>query len=45
MQIDTDYGGSMIHWNEPHDHQREMLTVSYARPPAEPDPASRHEQR
>lgn len=31
MQINTDYGGSMIYWNEPDGHQWEMLTVSYAR--------------
>jgi len=33
MQINTDYGGRMIYWNEPDGHQWEMLTVSYARPP------------
>jgi catechol 2,3-dioxygenase-like lactoylglutathione lyase family enzyme len=31
-KINTDYGGSMIYWNEPDGHQWEMLTVSYARP-------------
>lgn len=31
MQINTDYGGNMIYWNEPEGHQWEMLTVSYAR--------------
>lgn len=31
MQINTDYGGRMIYWNEPDGHQWEMLTVSYAR--------------
>jgi len=31
MQINTDYGGSMIYWNQPDGHQWEMLTVSYAR--------------
>ena len=31
MQINTQYGGSMIYWNEPDGHQWEMLTVSYAR--------------
>ena len=31
MQINTDYGGNMIYWNEPDGHQWEMLTVSYAR--------------
>ncbi|MFZ6722350.1 VOC family protein [Undibacterium sp. Ji49W] len=30
-QINTDYGGNMIYWNEPDGHQWEMLTVSYAR--------------
>jgi catechol 2,3-dioxygenase-like lactoylglutathione lyase family enzyme len=33
MKINTDYGGSMIYWNEPDGHQWEMLTVSYARQP------------
>ncbi len=33
-QINTDYGGRMIYWNEPDGHQWEMLTVSYARQPA-----------
>jgi catechol 2,3-dioxygenase-like lactoylglutathione lyase family enzyme len=32
MKINTDYGGSMVYWNEPDGHQWEMLTVSYARP-------------
>jgi catechol 2,3-dioxygenase-like lactoylglutathione lyase family enzyme len=32
MQINRDYGGSMIYWNEPDGHQWEILTVSYARP-------------
>ncbi|BBB67253.1 hypothetical protein UNDYM_3000 [Undibacterium sp. YM2] len=31
MEINTDYGGSMIYWNQPDGHQWEMLTVSYAR--------------
>ena len=31
MRINTDYGGSMIYWNEPDGHQWEILTVSYAR--------------
>jgi len=31
MQVDTDYGGNMVYWNEPDGHQWEMLTVSYAR--------------
>jgi hypothetical protein len=30
-QIDTQFGGSGIYWNEPDGHQWEMLTVSYAR--------------
>jgi catechol 2,3-dioxygenase-like lactoylglutathione lyase family enzyme len=30
-KINTDYGGSMVYWNEPDGHQWEMLTVSYAR--------------
>lgn len=32
MRINTEYGGSMVYWNEPDGHQWEMLTVSYARP-------------
>jgi catechol 2,3-dioxygenase-like lactoylglutathione lyase family enzyme len=35
MKINTDYGGSMIYWNEPDGHQWEILTVSYARRPAD----------
>jgi catechol 2,3-dioxygenase-like lactoylglutathione lyase family enzyme len=35
MQVNMDYGGRMIYWNEPDGHQWEMLTMSYARPPAE----------
>ena len=31
QQINTDYGGRSIYWNEPEGHQWEMLTVSYAR--------------
>jgi hypothetical protein len=34
MMVNTDYGGSMVYWNEPDGHQWEMLTVSYARRPA-----------
>jgi hypothetical protein len=34
LKINTDYGGKMVYWNEPDGHQWEMLTVSYARPPA-----------
>jgi catechol 2,3-dioxygenase-like lactoylglutathione lyase family enzyme len=30
-QINTDYGGRMIYWNEPDGHQWEILTISYAR--------------
>ena len=33
MQIDTQFGGKGIYWNEPDGHQWEMLTVSYARAP------------
>jgi hypothetical protein len=33
MQINTEYGGRMVYWNEPDGHQWEMLTVSYARRP------------
>jgi len=35
MLINTEYGGSMVYWNEPEGHQWEMLTVSYARQPAD----------
>jgi hypothetical protein len=31
MQVDTQFGGKGIYWNEPDGHQWEMLTVSYAR--------------
>ncbi len=31
MNINRDYGGAMIYWNEPDGHQWEILTVSYAR--------------
>ena len=37
MQVNTDYGGRMVYWNEPDGHQWEMLTVSYARQPAAGD--------
>lgn len=30
-QINTDYGGNLIYWNEPDGHMWEMLTASYAR--------------
>ena len=30
-QVNTDYGGRMVYWNEPDGHQWEILTVSYAR--------------
>ena len=33
-RINTEYGGRMLYWNEPDGHQWEMLTVSYARQPA-----------
>jgi catechol 2,3-dioxygenase-like lactoylglutathione lyase family enzyme len=29
--INTDYGGRMVYWNDPEHHQWEILTVSYAR--------------
>ena len=32
-QVNTDYGGNLVYWNEPDGHQWEMLTVSYARQP------------
>jgi catechol 2,3-dioxygenase-like lactoylglutathione lyase family enzyme len=32
MQVNMQYGGSIVYWNEPDGHQWEMLTVSYARP-------------
>ncbi|SDP82526.1 hypothetical protein SAMN05216303_107260 [Rhodoferax sp. OV413] len=31
MQVNTDYGGRLVYWNEPDGHQWEILTVSYAR--------------
>jgi hypothetical protein len=31
MQVDTQFGGKGIYWNEPAGHQWEMLTASYAR--------------
>jgi catechol 2,3-dioxygenase-like lactoylglutathione lyase family enzyme len=34
MQVNTDYGGRLVYWNEPDGHQWEILTVSYARQPA-----------
>ena len=34
MQVNTDYGGRLVYWNEPDGHYWEMLTVSYARQPA-----------
>ena len=30
-QVDTQFGGKGVYWNEPEGHQWEMLTVSYAR--------------
>ena len=35
-KIDTQFGGSLVYWNEPDGHQWEILTVSYARRPAHP---------
>lgn len=38
-QVDTQFGGRGLYWNEPDGHQWEMLTVSYARqqpPPRTP---------
>ncbi|MFL6676483.1 MAG: VOC family protein [Massilia sp.] len=32
-QVDTQFGGKGVYWNEPDGHQWEMLTVSYARKP------------
>lgn len=32
--VDTAHGGRIVYWNEPDGHQWELLTVSYARPPA-----------
>jgi catechol 2,3-dioxygenase-like lactoylglutathione lyase family enzyme len=32
MQINTQFGGNIVYWNEPDGHQWEILTVSYARP-------------
>jgi uncharacterized protein YndB with AHSA1/START domain/catechol 2,3-dioxygenase-like lactoylglutathione lyase family enzyme len=39
-QVNTDYGGRLVYWNEPDGHQWEMLTVSYARAPVAPQPAA-----
>ena len=36
MQVNTDYGGRLVYWNEPDGHQWEILTVSYARAEAMP---------
>jgi len=33
-QIGTEFGGTLVYWNEPDGHQWEMLTVSYARQPS-----------
>jgi catechol 2,3-dioxygenase-like lactoylglutathione lyase family enzyme len=35
MQVNTDFGGRIVYWNEPDGHQWEILTISYARQPAE----------
>jgi catechol 2,3-dioxygenase-like lactoylglutathione lyase family enzyme len=32
MQINAQYGGNIVYWNEPDGHQWEILTKSYARP-------------
>jgi catechol 2,3-dioxygenase-like lactoylglutathione lyase family enzyme len=37
MQVNTQYGGKMIYWSEPDGHAWEILTVSYARQPADSD--------
>ena len=31
LQVNTQFGGKGVYWNEPDGHQWEMLTVSYAR--------------
>lgn len=31
FQVNTQYGGSIVYWNEPDGHQWEILTLSYAR--------------
>jgi catechol 2,3-dioxygenase-like lactoylglutathione lyase family enzyme len=33
LQVNTEFGGRMVYWNEPEGHQWEILTVSYARQP------------
>ena len=33
LQVNTDYGGRIVYWNDPDGHQWEILTVSYARQP------------
>jgi hypothetical protein len=32
MQVNAQFGGNNVYWNEPDGHYWEMLTVSYARP-------------
>lgn len=31
FKVNSQHGGRIVYWNEPDDHQWEMLTVSYAR--------------
>lgn len=33
MQINKEFGGRNVFWDEPEGHEWEILTVSYARPP------------
>jgi catechol 2,3-dioxygenase-like lactoylglutathione lyase family enzyme len=33
MRVDTAHGGRIVYWNDPEDHQWELLTESYARQP------------
>lgn len=35
-KVDTAHGGRIVYWNEPDEHQWEMLTVSYARSASRP---------
>ncbi len=44
MQVNAQFGGHNVYWNEPDGHQWEMLTVSYARQasPVQPSAAAYH---
>lgn len=40
MQVNTAWGGRIVYWNEPDEHVWEALTLSYARQPSPPSPAT-----